>query len=97
MNTIAFLAACFVLGLVVAAKIPGLEHLVRPIIDLVFSAVKVIAEGAFGWTVYLFKALWFAHVELLQHLALTPESIDPTFAIRETSDPAAAAAAAPKK
>lgn len=86
MNTIALIAAIVVLGLVVLAKLPGLEHLVRPIIDLIFTGVKVIAEGAFGWTVYMTKALWSSHVELIMHLMLAPAQLDPTFAIRESTE-----------
>lgn len=87
MNTIAFVAAVLVLALVIMAKLPGVEHLVRPVIDLLFSAIKVFADGAFGWTVYITKALWFSHVEVLQHLLLSPEALDPTYAIRESADP----------
>ena len=85
MNTIFFVAAGVVLLLIVMSKLPGVEYLVRPVIDLLFSAVKVIAEGAFGWSVYLTKSLWFSHMELLQHLIYSPESLDPTFAIRESA------------
>ena len=78
MNTIAMYAAILVLVLVVLAKIPGLEHTVRPLIDLVFTGVKVVIENSVGWFVWLFKLLWGAHLELLKHLMLSPEQIDPT-------------------
>lgn len=86
MNTIAFVLASVVLVLVIMAKIPGLEHLVRPVIDMLFSGLKVAIESGFGWLVYLTKALWFSHIEVIQHLLLPPEAIDPTYALREQSD-----------
>lgn len=86
MNTIGFIVASVVLVLVLMAKIPGLEHMVRPVIDMLFSGLKVVLESGFGWLVYLTKALWFSHWELLQHLVLPPESLDPTYALREQSD-----------
>lgn len=86
MNTVAFFLAGGVLLLVILAKIPGLEHTVRPIIDLVFSLVKVIAEGAFGWTVYVTKLLFASHVEVIQHLTMSAESLDPTHEVREQTE-----------
>lgn len=86
MNTITFIIAGVLLGLVVLAKIPGLEHLVRPIIDLVFSFIKFVGENCFSWAIWLFKLLWGSHLELIQHLMLAAEDIDPSVALRESSD-----------
>lgn len=83
MNTIAFIAAGILLTLVVLAKIPGLEHLVKPLIDLVFTFIKVMAENFTSWSIWLFKLLWQSHFELVQHLLLKAETIDPTVAMRE--------------
>lgn len=86
MNTIAFFAAAVVLGLIVLAKLPGLEHTVRPIIDLVFSLIKTIAESSTGWLIWMTKAVWGAHAEVVQHLVHSAESIDPTHAMRDETD-----------
>ena len=86
MNTIAFIAALSILGLVVLAKIPGLEHTVRPAIDLVFSGIKVIFENAGSWTIWLLKVLIGAHVEVIKHLALPAESLDPSYEVRKSAD-----------
>lgn len=86
MNTIVFVAAGALLALVVLAKIPGLEHLVKPLIDLVFSFIKVMGENMVSWSIWLFKLLWESHFELLQHLTLSAETIDPSTAFREKSD-----------
>ncbi len=86
MNTIAFIAAGVLLALVILAKIPGLEHTVRPMIDLLFTAIKAILENMVSWGIWLFKLLWDAHMELMRHLLLSAESIDPSVAIKEQSD-----------
>ncbi len=86
MNTIAFIAAGTLLALVVLAKIPGLEHTVRPIIDLVFTALKAVLENLVSWAIWLFKLLLDAHVEVVRHLLLSAEAIDPSVALRAQSD-----------
>lgn len=86
MNTILFVAAGILLTLVVLAKIPGLEHTVRPLIDLVFSLIKVLAENIWSWSIWLFKVLWSSHMELFQHLIFKAETLDPSVAMREKSD-----------
>ena len=88
MNTIAFIAAAIVLGLIVLAKLPGLEHLVRPLIDWLFKFMTWCIENGFGWSIFLFKALWSSHIEVIKNLALSAEAIDPTIAMRDnTSTP----------
>ena len=86
MNTIAFITAGVLLALVILAKIPGLEHTVRPLIDLVFTAIKAILENSIFWSIWLFKLLWDAHFELLTHLTLSAAAIDPTVEFKEKSD-----------
>lgn len=83
MNTIAFVAAVVVLGLIVLAKLPGLEHLVRPLIDWLFKFMTWCIENGFAWGIFLFKALWFSHLEVVRNLVLAAETIDPTIAMRE--------------
>lgn len=86
MNTIFFIISGCILALVVIAKIPGVEHLVRPIIDLVFTFIKAFLENMVSWSIWLFKLLWDAHLELVQNLVLSAEKIDPTVAIKKKSD-----------
>jgi hypothetical protein len=86
MSTIAYILAVMVLVLVVLAKIPGLEHTVRPAIDLVFTAIKALLESSISWGIWLLKLLWGAHFDVFTHLIFSAKSIDPTVAIRENSD-----------
>jgi hypothetical protein len=86
MNTIAFILGGGLLVLVILAKLPGLEHLVRPLIDIVFSLLKVAAENSWSWTIWLMKLLLDSHLDLVRHLAMSAESIDPSVAMREGSE-----------
>lgn len=88
MNTIVFVAAAVVLVLVLLALLPGLEHSVKPMIGLFFTGVQALLENGLSWSIWGFKVLWGAHMEMLRHLLLPASSIDPTFAIRENSDEA---------
>lgn len=86
MNTILFIAAGGVLLLVILAKIPGLEHTVRPMIDMVFSVIKFVAENMLSWSIFIFKLLMGAHIELARHLVLSPEALDPSVEMRESAE-----------
>lgn len=86
MNTILFVTAAVVLALVILAKLPGLEHTVKPMIGLVFTALQAALENAFSWSIWGFKVLWSAHTDLFRNLMLPASALDPSFAIRENSD-----------
>ena len=88
MNTLAFFAAGIVLALIILAKIPGLEHLVRPAIDLIFTGLKAVFANIASWTIWLLKLLLGAHVEFFQHLIFSAEVMDPTLVLRAKSDEA---------
>lgn len=86
MNTIAFIAASILLSLVVLAKIPGLEHTVRPVIDLVFTGIKAVLENLISWSIWLFKLLMASHIEVFKHLVLSAEALDPSHEIRKQAE-----------
>ena len=85
MSTNLFVLSGIVLALVILAKIPGLEHTVRPLIDLIFSFITFLAENSLSWTIWFFKLMIDAHSEVIQNLILPAEKIDPTIAIKEQS------------
>lgn len=86
MNTIAFVTAGVILVLILLAKIPGLEHTVRPFIDLLFTALKAVLENAISWSIWVFKLLLASHVEVGRHLIFSAEALDPSVEIRKNSD-----------
>jgi hypothetical protein len=83
MNTILFWFAIGLVVLIVASKIPGLELLVKPIIDLLFSMIKVVSENSYLWFIWLFKLLWNSHADLLNNLFHKAEDLDPSIAVRQ--------------
>ena len=83
MSTLLFILAVAVLILVITSRIPGLEHLIKPLIDLLFTALKAILENVALWSIFLFKNLWSSHLELIRHLLFSAESVDPSVAVRE--------------
>jgi hypothetical protein len=70
-------------ALLVLSKIPGVELLVKPIVDILFSLIRLSVENLWMWLIWLFKNLWFAHIEVLQHLVMSAEQLDPSVRMRE--------------
>lgn len=85
MNTIVVVVSAAILLLVVLAKIPGLEHTVRPLIDLFFTLLKTMVENLFAWTIWTFKLLWSAHLDLFFNLMNSAETVDPTLEMKNKS------------
>jgi hypothetical protein len=83
MSTFIFLGACLILAIIVMSRIPGIEHFVKPIIDLLFTGLKLILENAMAWTIFIFKNLWFSHADLARHLVFSADTIDPTVGLKE--------------
>jgi len=82
MNEIFMWLGLFAAGLIVCSKIPGIEHLVKPVIGLVFSAIQFIAENGGNWCIWLFKILWGSHIEFIRHFIVPIEVLDPSAAVR---------------
>lgn len=86
MSSIIFIFACVILVLVVMAKIPGLEHMVRPSIDLIFTFIKMLAENSVSWLIWVFKNMMKSHVELINHLIKPAEDLDPLYAVKKRNE-----------
>lgn len=83
MSTIFVVFGFGLMAIVIMAKIPGLEHTVRPIIDLVFTFLKAFLENAVSWSIWLFKVILDAHLELAKHLIYSAEDMDPSIEFTE--------------
>ena len=83
MNTIALVLVLALAAIILISKIPGLEHFTRPTVDLVVTTIKVIAATLVAWSLYLFKAVWSAHLTLLAHLTKSADEIDPSYKVRK--------------
>lgn len=85
MSTIIFVLATAVLCIVVMSKVPGLEHFVKPIIDLLFTFIKFMSSNMLAWGLFFIKMFLNSHVDLLRHLTMPAAAIDPSIAMRDDS------------
>ena len=88
MSTILFITACAVLLIVVMSRIPGVEHLVKPIVGLLFTVLQAALENFWAWGIYLLKTLLSSHTQLLRHLMLSEDAIDPSVKMQKDADSA---------
>lgn len=82
MNTVVLIMLLIAGAIVLLSRIPGLEHLTRPLVELVVSAIKVTAATMAAWSVYVFKAVWGAHGDVVNHLTKSEAELDPSHAMR---------------
>jgi hypothetical protein len=82
-STIIFFTALFVLGVVVLSRVPGLEHFVKPVIGLLFSVLEAMLTNLWAWCIFVVKTLIFSHLDLIKHLLLSAEQIDPSHRLKE--------------
>lgn len=82
MSTILFILAVVVLVIVIMSHLPGLEHFVKPIINILFTLLQTIAVAGFDWAFFVVKAVWFSHLDLIKNLLSSAETLDPTLAIK---------------
>ena len=78
--------AVVVVGAFVLSKIPGLEHLVKPLFGALFKIVEALVTMLWSWAVYAGKALLEAHITFLKHLMLPARTIDPTSDMRREAE-----------
>ncbi len=83
MSTILLYFGLAILALAICYKIPGLEHLVKPVVELIFWVFKTMLEHSGLWFVFAIKTLIAAHVSLFEHLTKSAQSIDITYDLRK--------------
>lgn len=83
MSTVVFILAIIPFVLFLLSKIPGLDLLAKPLVDIAFTLVKLVVENLWMWSIWLFKNLWFSHMELVQHLLFSAEKLDPSVRMRD--------------
>lgn len=83
MSTVIFWFSMGLLGIIVLSKIPGLDHLVKPVISLMFTVIEAACSNLWAWMIFVIKTLVFSHIDLAKHLVLSSEQIDPTYGLRE--------------
>ncbi len=86
MSLILFIVGGLLLALVILSRIPGMDHIVRPTIGMIFKALEALLENGLIWVITGVKILLFAHLELIKHLIYPASKLDPTYAVREKTD-----------
>lgn len=90
MNTLVFYSSVFILVVVlisfIASRVPGLDHVWKPIVSLLFTAIEAAFTNLWAWSIFVVKTLLFSHVDLIKHLILSAEQIDPTHGLKEEYD-----------
>ncbi|MGC8518959.1 MAG: hypothetical protein ACP5P4_10595 [Steroidobacteraceae bacterium] len=78
--------AVVVIALFVLSKIPGLEHIVKPLVGAVFKIIEAIVSLLWSWAIYSGRTLFQAHLTFLKHLILPASAIDPTDSMRREAE-----------
>lgn len=81
-HPILLIGIALAVALIVLSKIPGIEHIVKPLVGATFKAAEAVVALLWSWAIYALKALLDAHLTLLKHLILPAETIDPTDRLR---------------
>jgi len=74
------------IALFVLSKIPGLEHLVKPLVGALFKLLEAIVGLLWSWAIYAGKALFQAHLTFIKHLVFPASAIDPTDSMRREAE-----------
>lgn len=74
------------IALFVLSKIPGLEHLVKPLVGALFKVLEAIVALLWSWAIYAGKALFQAHITFIKHLIFPASAIDPTDSLRREAE-----------
>ena len=75
------------LALFLLAKVPGVEHLVKPVIQIMVDLIKLVLGNAATWSIYFARGILNAHTDLLKHLTRPAAAIDPTMQYEQQETP----------
>ena len=85
-HPVLLILAVVVIALFVLSKIPGLEHIVKPLVGAIFKLIEAVVALLWSWAIYSGKALLQAHVTFIKHLMLPASAIDPTDSLRREAE-----------
>jgi len=87
MNTLVFYGSLFVAGIIlmsfIASRVPGLDHIWKPIVSMLFTVIEAAFTNLWAWSIFVIKTLFFSHVDLFKHLVLSADQIDPSHGLKE--------------
>lgn len=82
MSTVALIIVAALIAIAVISKLPGLDQLSKPLIDLLVSGIKAGTAAFASWVVYMSKLVWDAHMVILEHLVKSADELDPSLKVR---------------
>ncbi|QHS08988.1 hypothetical protein [Sinimarinibacterium sp. NLF-5-8] len=68
----------FIIAIIVLDKIPGVRHLISPIINAITSLAGLIAGSGTGWIAWMIKTFFMDHYVLARHLTSKRADLDPS-------------------
>ena len=81
-STFLLAGAVFIVLLILLSRIPGVEHLVKPLVNGVTWVFSTFMGGVSGWLLWGVKTAWRSHTSLLAHLFTRRVELDPAERIR---------------
>jgi hypothetical protein len=82
MSTFILLTAAFIILLIILSRIPGVEHLVKPLVGGVTWVFSTFMGGVGGWLLWGIKTTIRSHASLLTHLFTPRMGLDPAERIK---------------
>ena len=78
MTTVLLIVGGLILALVVLDWIPGVRHLISPVVSAAGSGIGAMLGSTTGWLAWAVKTVWKDHRILIRHLISRRAAIDPT-------------------
>ena len=78
MTTVLLIVGGVILLLVVLDWIPGVRHLISPVVSAAGSGIGAMLGSTTGWLAWMIKTVMRDHRTLIRHLTSRRAAIDPT-------------------
>lgn len=85
MSTFILLAAAFIILLIILSRIPGVEHLVKPLVNGVTWVFSTFMGGFGSWLLWGIKTAVRSHTSFFMHMFSRRVSVDPAEKIRQAN------------
>ncbi len=86
MSTFLLAFAAFVLLIMLLDYLPGVRHLVQPIVGAFTWIFAVFFGSMAAWSFFAVKSLFRAHLTLLHHLVTPRNRMDPVSEIQDENE-----------
>ncbi|GAB6035395.1 hypothetical protein [Galenea microaerophila] len=83
MSTIVLWIIIAALAIIILGKLPGLDHVLKPLFESVFTLLTEIFKQAFIWVMFVIRHILVAHRDFFYHLTNPRHKILPEERIKE--------------